>query len=85
MQAAQVRGYEVGEVLYMAMELSNRRWKLGFSNGTKVRRKSIDARDRQRFLEETFDLLTSYPYDLLIFQSSSLLIFALPTLWLHNR
>ena len=52
MQAAQVRGYEVGEVLYMAMELSNRRWKLGFSNGAKVRRKSIEARDRQRFLEE---------------------------------
>lgn len=52
MQAAQVRGYESGTVLYMAMELSNSKWKLGFGNGSKLRRKSIDARDRQRCLEE---------------------------------
>jgi len=52
MQAAQVKGYEVNTVLYMAMELSNRKWKLGFGNGAKLRRKSIDARDRQRCLEE---------------------------------
>jgi transposase len=36
----------------MAMELSNRKWKLGFGNGVKVRRKSIEARDRVRLLEE---------------------------------
>ena len=52
MQAAQIKGYEVDEVLYMAMELSNRRWKLGFSNGTRQRHKSIDARDRQQLLDE---------------------------------
>ena len=52
MQAAQVKGYEVNAVLYMAMELSNSKWKLGFGNGSKLRRKSIDARDRQRLLEE---------------------------------
>lgn len=52
MQAAQVKAYESGAVLYMAMELSNRKWKLGFSNGSKLRRKSIEARDRRRCLEE---------------------------------
>ncbi len=52
MQAAQVKGYEVNTVLYMAMELSNSKWKLGFGNGSKLRRKSIDARDRQCLLEE---------------------------------
>ena len=52
MQAAQVKGYEVNTVLYMAMELSNSKWKLGFGNGAKLRRKSIEARDRQRCLEE---------------------------------
>jgi len=52
MQAAQIKAYEVNTTLYMAMELSNSKWKLGFGNGTKIRRKSIDARDRQRCLEE---------------------------------
>ncbi len=52
MQAAQVEGYEVNTTLYMAMELSNKKWKLGFGNGAKIRRKTIDARDRQRCLEE---------------------------------
>lgn len=52
MQATQERGYEVGTVVYMALELSNRRWKLGFSDGRKLRRKSIDARDRCRLIEE---------------------------------
>jgi transposase len=52
MQAAQVKGYESGAFLYMAMELSNSKWKLGFGNGSKLRRKSIDARNRQRCLEE---------------------------------
>lgn len=52
MQAAEGRGYEAGGVLYMAMELSNRKWKLGLSNGVQVRRKSIEARDRWGLLEE---------------------------------
>ena len=52
MQAAQVEGYEGNTTLYMAMELSNSQWKLGFGNGAKVRRKTIDARNSQRCLEE---------------------------------
>jgi transposase len=52
MQAAQVKEYEVNRTLYMAMELSNSKWKLGFGNGSKLRRKSIDARNRRRLLEE---------------------------------
>jgi len=34
-----------GDVLYMALELSNKKWKLGFSNGGKIRTKTIDAGD----------------------------------------
>ena len=52
MQAAQYKAYEVGTVLYMAMELSHRSWKLGFSNGQRMRRKSVAARERQRLLEQ---------------------------------
>jgi transposase len=36
----------------MAMELSNSSWKLGFSNGQRMRRKSIEARDRCRLVAE---------------------------------
>ena len=32
-------------VLYMSMELSHKKWKLGFSNGEKIRVKTVDARD----------------------------------------
>ena len=52
MQAVQRQGYEQEAVLYMAMELSNSNWKLGFSNGQRTRRKSIEARDRVRLREE---------------------------------
>jgi transposase len=52
MQAVQTQGYEVGTVLYMAMELANRSWKLAFSNGERMRRRSMPARDRGRLLEE---------------------------------
>jgi transposase len=52
MQAVQTQGYEVGAVLYMAMELANRSWKLAFSTGEKIRRRSMPARDRARLLEE---------------------------------
>jgi transposase len=52
MQAAQAKGYEAGTVLYMAMELSNKKWQLGFSNGSQWRRKSVEARQREQLLEE---------------------------------
>lgn len=51
-QAARKAGYEGGEVLYMAMELSNRRWRLGFSNGVKNRQKAVDAADLGGVLRE---------------------------------
>lgn len=38
--------------LLVAMELSNSKWLLGFGNGQKIRRKSIEARSRSRFLQE---------------------------------
>jgi transposase len=52
MQAVHTQGYEEDAGLYMAMELSNRSWKLAFSNGVKTRRRSMPARDRARLLEE---------------------------------
>jgi transposase len=52
MQAVQRQGYEQEAVLYMAMELSNSSWTLGFGNGQRTRRKSIGARDRVRLIEE---------------------------------
>lgn len=51
MQAARA-GYVDGQTLYMAMELSNRTWMLGFSNGEKTRRKSVDSRNRSAVLNE---------------------------------
>ncbi len=38
--------------LLVAMELSNSKWLMAYSNGEKIRRKSIDARDRSRFMQE---------------------------------
>ena len=32
-------------MLYMALELSNKKWKLGFNNGKKMRQHTIDAGD----------------------------------------
>jgi transposase len=52
MQATQRAGYEVGTVLYMALELSERRWKLGFGDGRRERQRSVPARARERVLEE---------------------------------
>jgi len=52
MQAVQQQGYESATVLYMAMELSHRKWKLGFSNGQRIRRKTIEARNCQQLLDE---------------------------------
>ncbi len=51
MQAAG-SGYEAGRVLYMALELSNRSWRLGFSNGAKIRQKTVEARALERVLAE---------------------------------
>ena len=39
-------------VLYMALELSQNKWKLGFSDGEKMRFKSIDARNLEQLQEE---------------------------------
>jgi len=38
--------------LYLALELSNKKWKLGFGNGDKHRIKTIDAGDWQALLDE---------------------------------
>lgn len=51
MQAAGT-GYELSGELYIAMELSNRRWRLGFSNRTKIRQKSVEARDLKEVLKQ---------------------------------
>ena len=40
------------EILYLAMELSNSKWKLFFSNGEKIRSKSISARDLDSLSKE---------------------------------
>ena len=39
-------------VLHVAFELSNSKWKLGFSDGNKMRFKSIDARNLEQLREE---------------------------------
>jgi transposase len=39
-------------VLYMALELSNSRWKLGFSDGDKMRLKTIEAGDLEALEQE---------------------------------
>nr|VFK21543.1 MAG: hypothetical protein BECKLFY1418C_GA0070996_10963 [Candidatus Kentron sp. LFY] len=41
----QSKDYSGKAVLYMAMELSNAKWKLGFSNGSKDRSVTITAGD----------------------------------------
>jgi transposase len=40
------------KTLLAALEVSNSKWVLAFTNGEKIRRKSIKARDRSRFLSE---------------------------------
>nr|VFK80921.1 MAG: Transposase [Candidatus Kentron sp. SD] len=42
----QSKDYSGKAVLYMSMELSNAKWKLGFSNGSKERVVNLEARDR---------------------------------------
>jgi transposase len=41
--ALQTKDSVSDDILYMALELSNKKWKLGFSNGEKTRIKTIDA------------------------------------------
>ena len=50
MQVAQVKGCAVNTVLYTAMELSNSKWKSGFANGSKLRRKYVKA-DRMDMIQ----------------------------------
>jgi transposase len=40
------------EILYLAIELSNSKWKLFFSNGEKIRSKTIAARDLDSLSKE---------------------------------
>ena len=40
------------QVLYMALELSNRKWKLGFSEGSKWRQRTITSGDQAAILAE---------------------------------
>ncbi len=40
------------QLLHVAFELSNSKWKLGFSDGNKMRFKSIDARNLEQLGEE---------------------------------
>lgn len=44
--------HAAGQVLYMALELSNRKWKLGFSDGSKGRQRTIPAGDQAAVLAE---------------------------------
>ena len=50
--ALQTKDSVSGDVLYMALELSNKKWKLGFSNGEKIRTKTIDAGNWDSLKEE---------------------------------
>ena len=43
------RTVQAHTILYLAIELSNTKWKLAFSNGSKNRFVTIDARDLNRF------------------------------------
>ena len=53
------KGYEAGTVLYMALELSSKTWKVAFSDGTKIRKTNVDGRDRVD-VEKLLDLLMRY-------------------------
>ena len=49
-QTLQDERYENGAVLYMALELSKKYWKLGLGNGTRRRQVTVDAGDRAAVL-----------------------------------
>jgi transposase len=46
------RTVQASTTLYLGLELSNTKWKLAFSNGSKNRFVTIDARDLKRFHQE---------------------------------
>ena len=46
------RTVQAPTTLYLGIELSNTKWKLAFSNGSKNRFVTIDARDLKRFCRE---------------------------------
>ena len=48
----QIKNSVIYTLLYIAFELSNKKWKLGFSNGEKHRIKTIDAGDWSALLSE---------------------------------
>jgi len=48
----QIKNNTKEAVLYIAFELSHRKWKLAFSNGTKIRTITIDARNLEQLQEE---------------------------------
>lgn len=50
--AEEKRTVQVSTILYLAIELSNKKWKLAFRNGRKSRFVTIDARDLKRFHRE---------------------------------
>lgn len=45
-------GYEAGTVLYMALELSSKTWKVALSDGAKIRKTNVDGRDRAGLLAQ---------------------------------
>lgn len=49
--ALQIRSYNGEPVVYMAMELADKRWKLQFSDGSKKRTKTVEALNRAEVLE----------------------------------
>lgn len=51
MQAAS-EGYAKGPVLYMAMELSAKKWKIAFGGSGRQRLVTVDAGQRQELLKE---------------------------------
>lgn len=49
--ALQIRSYNGEPVVYMAMELADKRWKLQFSDGSRKRTKTVEALNRGEVLE----------------------------------
>jgi transposase len=52
MQAAERKGYEKADVLYMALELSGKSWRIGFAGPSGTRQVTVSAGDREAVLKE---------------------------------
>jgi transposase len=52
MQAAEGKGYEKADVLYMALELSGKSWRIGFAGPSGTRQVTVSAGDREGVLKE---------------------------------